>query len=74
MNGAGWTDASQVDYGNPLTPPFQPPFVEGRPEHAHGNGNDEDDGSEVCPPGNANECVQIFGYGKDLGSWTVSCW
>jgi hypothetical protein len=66
VSGSSWTDGSVVDYGNPLNPPFQPPFVEGAPK---GAGVDEDD-SEVCPPGNERNCVQIFGYGSDVGRWT----
>lgn len=66
VNGSSWTDNSPVNYGNPLSNSFRPPFVTGRPEGSVGDGSDP---VEVCPPGNEKECVQIYGFGETVGKW-----
>jgi len=66
VSGASWVDGSPVTYGNPLVQPFRPPFV---PGHPIGSADDGLDDSEVCPEGNQNKCVQIYGYGSAIGRW-----
>ncbi|KAH7716492.1 C-type lectin [Aphelenchoides avenae] len=65
LNGATWTDDSSVDFGSPLGNGFQPPFVKGAPAGSDRNAVDEG----VCPAGNEKNCVQIIGFGHDLGLW-----
>ncbi|KAH7697883.1 C-type lectin [Aphelenchoides avenae] len=66
LTDAAWSDGTPVNYGNPLSTDFQPPFLEGRPAGSDPN----DDLSEVCPAGSEKACVQILGFGRHFGQWT----